>query len=442
MEKEITGSWSKSLKRNLYWWLFYAVIGALGLVYSFLLTPYGLQGLLAVVYAASNTWGLLLIIVLGGYGMAAAPRWLWMQGRPTQYMEYLYVKAVGLNDDHIDAKRDLLNTFVAAQSTLDPTDPDLIAASTFISLEYGNDAQRSSYPGRDNEPYEDISTSIRDCMQSARRASCSWKLLTRECMFYEDIYASPCRDGRVYWHRTRHIFMAISALLVSVLSIVVIIGQSTIFVNVWWLSPLAAVFRKYFWGISSYSFAVSLLCQSMLTVPIIWLFYSCYWSLTRLRFTRFYGLYPLHNTDSVSLMWCGSLLVRIAFPLVYNYLLLLHVPSGTVFQTMFGYMDIVPFLGTTIVQFFPFLVLVVALLTITNSYSKFVHWAGFDVLQFEVSAGSIDPVERGKLINEGKSLIRKERVNMALALGDITTVELQQSGRTGVPRYTRLQEGV
>lgn len=436
MEKELSGSWMKSIKRNMYWWLVYLVLGGVALVYSLFMTPYGVAGLLAVVYAASNTWGLFLIIVLGGYGMAAAPKWLWMQARPSQYMEYLYVKAVGVNDAYLEAKNALFRVYWKAQTGLEATDPDLISATTYISSEFG-DVNRMGNSDA-GEVYDDLSVCLRDAMQRARRAHCGWKLLSRGSMLYEDVYGSQSPDAMTYMHRGRHVSMAILAVLVGLLSVLVIVGQSTIFLNTWWLSPLAVLFRKYFWVINTVPFVVSLLLQFLLMLPILWLFYCCYWSLTRLKFSQFYGLYPLHNTDAVSLLWCASLLVRISFPLVYNYLLLLHVPSGTVFQYMFGYMDIVPVLGTVFVKFFPFLVLIVALLTVTNSYSKFIAWLGLDALQFEINAGSIDPQERSKLINEGKALVRKQRVADTAAI--LPSMELQQ--RNGRKIYSRLQDTV
>jgi hypothetical protein len=152
----------------------------------------------------------------------------------------------------------------------------------------------------------------------------------------------------------------------------------------------------------------SFVVQALLTIPLLWVFYCCFWSLTRLKVAKFYGLYPNHNTDTVSLMWCGGMLIRIAFPLVYNYLFVLRIPDhpATVFEEMQGWMDIVPLMGDTFVKFFPLLILVVALLTLSNTYSNIMSCLGLGSLQFESVE---DTMSRSKLIEEGKALIARER---------------------------------
>ena len=194
------------------------------------------------------------------------------------------------------------------------------------------------------------------------------------------------------------------------MSVLVILGQSTIFIDVWWLSILAVIFRAGVWnnpGILETPEG-SFISQALLTVPLLWVYYCCYWSLTRIKLAKFYGLYRDHQTDTVSLMWCGGMLIRIAFPLVYNYLFVLRIPDhpATVFEEMQGWMDIVPLLGDSFVKYFPLFILFVALLTLSNTYSKIMGCLGLGSLQFESTQ---DTMSRSKLIEEGKALILRER---------------------------------
>ena len=415
MEKERTGSWEKSLRRNSYWWILYVIIGLVAVVYFFGVTNFGFKGLLAFTYALSNTWGLSLIILLAGYGLVAAPKWFYLQSNPKEYIDYLYLKAVALEDSRLAAMYDLLDAYNGARKTMDQGEPELVAVSTFIADSYGvsSSTKKPSESAKDTVVDSDKAVALRDALQTARRSFCSWKLLVEECILYENVYNvedSTINRHLAMIHRASSWGLKFLSILGGILSILIIIGQSTIFINVWWLSVLAIWFRKGIWenpssmdgGFSSF------IIQALLTIPLLWIYYCCIWALTRIKLAKFYGLYPMHNTDTISLMWCGGMLIRIAFPLVYNYLYVLRVPDhpATVFEEMQGWMDVVPLLGGTVVIYLPLLMLVMAILTLTNTYSKMITCLGLRSLQFETPS---DPNSRAKLIDQGKGLIKRER---------------------------------
>ena len=421
MEKERTGSWRKSLHRNAIWWGIYAVGGLVAVIYFFGMTTYGFQGMLAFAYAASNTFGLLLIIVFAGYGLVAAPQGLYLKSKPNEYLDYLHIKTVAGEDSRLAAKYDLQDVYAEARKTVDPNDPDMVAVSTFLATSYGvQNASASAATGALRQatvPVEsDQKVALRDALQTAKRSICSWKMLVRECILYENIYMSQAAghgaipEFQAKLHRGYCWFLRGLAVLSGLLSVLIIIGQSTIFIDVWWLSVLAIVFRRGVWENPSVMEGPvsSFLIQALLTIPLLWVYYCCFWSLTRLKLAKFYGLYPMHNTDTISLMWCGGMLIRIAFPLVYNYLFVLRVPShpATVFEEMQGFMNVVPLLGKSITEYFPLLILVVACLTLSNTYSKIMTCLGLTSLQFETAS---DPAGRQKLIDEGRKLIVRER---------------------------------
>merc|ERR1719353_210871 len=83
--------------------------------------------------------------------------------------------------------------------------------------------------------------------------------------------------------------------------------------------------------------ATQLLCM----VPLGYMVCTAYWSVFRLKIAGWYGLYPNHNTDTSSLLWCASILARLAAPLCYHFLKLVQV-KGTAFQEMMGEMNVVP----------------------------------------------------------------------------------------------------
>ena len=415
MEKERTGSWKKSLQRNAIWWVIYVVVALVAVVYFFGVTNYGFKGMLAFAYAASNTWGLTLIILLAGYGLVAAPQWFYLQSKPNDYLNYMYIKAVSAEDARLAAKFDLMDVYSDARKTVDANDPDFLAVKSFLESSYGYSAsdRKGTSSGESNHDPDKI-VALRDALLTAKRSIGSWKMLVHECIRYEDFYGETeearSMSRAAQMHTITRMTIKVLSILGGIMSALVILGQSTIFIDVWWLSILAVLFRAGIWNNTAVLETPegSFFSQALLTLPLLWVYYCCYWSLTRIKLAKFYGLYRDHQTDTVSLMWCGGMLIRIAFPLVYNYLFVLRIPDhpATVFEEMQGWMDIVPLLGDSFVKYFPLFILVVALLTLSNTYSKIMGCLGLGSLQFESTE---DTMARSKLIEEGRALIQRER---------------------------------
>ena len=413
MEKDRTGSWKKSLRRNAIWWVIYAVCGLVAVVYFMGVTNIGFQGMIAFAYALSNSWGLFLIILFAGYGLVAAPQWFYLKSKPKEYMEHLYVQAVQRDDARLAARYDLQDVYNEAKKALDPADPDMVAVATFLSNAYGTANSKEMRSTAFSAPAEsDKNTALREGLQTAKRAITAWNLLVKECVVYENLYgtAEAVPELQLRIHQTYLLSMKVFAVSAGFLSVLIIIAQSTIFIDVWWLSVIAIMFRKGVWenpqvmegAVSSF------LIQALITIPPLWMFYCCFWSLTRLKVAQWYGLYPNHNTDTISLMWCGGMLIRISFPLVYNYLFVLRIPDhpATAFEEMQGWMNVVPLLGESFAEYFPLLILVVALLTLSNTYRKITNALGLGSVQFDSPE---EPETRLKLIDYGKKLILRER---------------------------------
>merc|ERR1712110_235586 len=83
------------------------------------------------------------------------------------------------------------------------------------------------------------------------------------------------------------------------------------------------------------------LTQVLCIFPLGYMIGTAYWSVFRLKIAGWYGLYPNHNTDAGSLLWCSSVFARLAAPLCYHFLSLIQV-EDTAFQAMMGQMNAVP----------------------------------------------------------------------------------------------------
>jgi len=128
-----------------------------------------------------------------------------------------------------------------------------------------------------------------------------------------------------------------------------------------------------------------------------------------LKIAGWYGLYPNHNTDTGSLLWCASILARLAPPIGYHFLLLIQV-EGTAFQAMMGQMNVVPVLGQSFNQLLPVLIGILCLCNVFDVHSR-MHMFGLDVLELEWGPPSSS--NANDLVTEGQKLVGREGRNPA-----------------------------
>jgi hypothetical protein len=202
------------------------------------------------------------------------------------------------------------------------------------------------------------------------------------------------------------------------LSIVIVAGQLTMFSDSWSLSPLPLLFK------GEHGFGLT---QVLCILPLSYMVCTTYWSVFRLKITGWYGLYPDHNTDTGSLLWCASILARLAAPLCYHFLLLVKV-KNTAFQSMMGQMTVVPVLGRSFNQFFPCLVGFLCCCNLLNVYSRFVQLCGLEQLEFEIAPSASPSSSIDEQIMEGKRLIERERRRRS---EDRSLLELQDQVEAG-----------
>jgi len=182
------------------------------------------------------------------------------------------------------------------------------------------------------------------------------------------------------------------------LSAAIVLGQLTMFAESWSLSLLSVPFRH-----DRGPFLTQLFCVAFLG----YMTYTAYFSVFRMKIAGWYGLYGNHNTDTGSLLWCASLLARLAGPLCYHFLLLVRV-RGTSFQNFMGRMNVVPVLGESFNEIFPCFVAVLCSLNLFNVYSRILPYVSLGAVEVEPTAGpEEDPLA------EGRQRVERERRRLA-----------------------------
>jgi len=195
-----------------------------------------------------------------------------------------------------------------------------------------------------------------------------------------------------YWFtRVYPVLSRVLAILSGVFSFLIVLGEVTLFIDIP-VSPFPLFFQKQHTAFLTKSFCLLLL---------LYILYSGYIALFKLKLKGLYGMYSHNQTDSINLLWCSLIMTRVAPALCYNFLLFIQV-DGTQFSKVMGVIDLVPLLGQDFAEYFPLLLIFFCLLNYYQAYSKVMKCLG--VPQFSFS----EEMDEG-MVEEGKALVERER---------------------------------
>ncbi|CAK9004283.1 unnamed protein product [Durusdinium trenchii] len=464
MEFEASGDFTvaarlrTSLRRNAVFYGVYALIMVLLLI--ILVARGEVHGdLQSWCIAASNAWGLFVLTVLMGFGLVAVPRHFWSLSNPGLLLQDLYRNAVVKDETRLSRLFELQDAVAQARAELaahvqledeGPTAATQRRAFATVSqmtdrceclhmelsgarmpvrdkgiggISQSPSATLALHPPPSLARFAEVHRTLKAAALEARRASCCFDSHIQRCIFFEDLEQGDHRAAvsmlgvrratmpsqfrffgsnnlrqslLSFW--LRHI--RARALLglghaSCILSAIVVLGQLTLFADGWHLSLLSLFFRQDYGPC---------LTQAFCLVPLAYMAYTAYFSIFRLKISGWYGLYGNHSTDTGSLLWCASILARLAAPLCYHFLLLIRV-NGTTFQAFMGQMNMVPVLGASFNQVFPCLIALLCCCNVFNVYSRFLQFFTLGVMEFEFGEGGDgdDP------LSDGKQLVDQER---------------------------------
>ncbi|KAG8202034.1 hypothetical protein JTE90_010403 [Oedothorax gibbosus] len=441
----ITGKLKTALVENaIYYGSYLAIFGTL-LIYIIIQPNIHVDGphLKVICITASNTWGLLLLVLLEGYGLVEIPRKCWNTAKKGYMLNNLYFKASKLSAEKCETEErvdDLLEEISQISETTAPNHPtrpyvDLILEKipeekkSAIVIKRPKDDANFMMDGMSEKGLAKLHKQIIRAVHMFRRTQCQWNMLLEEVFHWEDVAHNESNRDRVfkslvktskpflrrkictpkmewYWYCMIRIwvFRALCVVL-SIFSGFVVWSELTFFAR----SPTLSFFALFIQSAAAnYNyFAVEFI--SMATIA--YLCVCAYYTVFRLRILNLYYLAPHHQTNEYSLIFCGMLLCRLTPPLCLNFLGLIHLDSHvtknsnieeTSYTKIMGHMDVIPFIADGFNIYFPILTFFVCLATYFNVCSRVLHFIGFE--QF-IS----DDEMTSDLIDEGRGLVKREK---------------------------------
>ncbi|KJE88755.1 hypothetical protein CAOG_00345 [Capsaspora owczarzaki ATCC 30864] len=442
------GKLKTSIRENL---IVYGSLGVLvvGLfLYIAIKASLSVDALLGIAMAASNTWGLFLLIGLLGVGLVETPRSTWNESRADWVTRHLQFKASKLRTELDDAEDDLSETLTDVKAVtqkinfthhLRPyVDEILFKCPTNAADDLANRPNKHSRSTASESRLEgltDITLSslaklhrrvIRRSL-AVRRTQALYERCMDEALEFEEMveqkdiawthfqsnlsssYSGPFKKFvhkfTFLWRfRLRRLLFAFAAFVFLFFSLAIIWSECSFFKTDPTLSLYAIIMNSagtsyQYTNVEVFSF-ISLTYMAICAYAVIF----------RIRFFNFYYLAKHQQTDDSSLLFSALFLSRLTAPLCLNFLSMSHldghvvstISQETAFTQIMGHMDVVGFIQDGFNVYFPIFIVLIAVLAWFHACGRFLSCIGMSRFLDN------DDLANDAIV-EGRELIRRER---------------------------------
>ena len=276
---------------------------------------------------------------------------------------------------------------------------------------HSNDAYSNGYSHSNGYTYTADSRSCSDSQNDATSAiplsptgPGAARIRAAPLLNMADGQIKTCNARLMYiWVRyLRATVYRITALFFAILSIAILWSEATLG-SKYNLSPFALV-QEYL-SSSDDEDQDGILFQIAALVPLLYMAICTANGLFQVGRFGPYCLRGNRQSHGVALVFNAQYLVRLQFPLAYNYLMMLkYDTSKTAFSIFLGQMDVVPLFGKAFPVYAPLLILFLCAFTLCNIYAKVMNLLGFEH-QDALLVGDRETLD--EKVNEGKTLLNQ-----------------------------------
>jgi len=424
-----------------------------------------------VLMALGNTYGLLLVSLLLGYGLVDLPRHAWKKSDPVSELRRRQIMAGNADEALFDAVWELqdcealIDDVATKVSDYENGGGDAPAFDThyfrcvdqLLTLRKstanlskdlqrrrttnnrrnsdGNGEIRADGLAADEYPTLDYLAKLNARLQNAQADVCSaeqrWNELVAKAELYEQLangtvplpvtIPTICTDSictritvrfkavgsrlRYIWlTKLRRSFLRFFGISSAILSFMVLWSEATLAlpINV---SPFALILGMV--DKPNENGRKGFLFQLAALVPLLYIAICVYSSIFKLSFFGRYRLRGIKQSTSVACVFNAQYLVRLQYPLCYNYLFMIKYDvdnTNCAFSHVMHSMSTVPFLGTSFSVYAPLLILALCGFTLCNGYARLLATLG---IEHEDSVLFGDRETLDEKANEGITLLRR-----------------------------------
>jgi len=413
-----------ALRENIIFYLVAGVIGLIFLIWMLVNKTLGTDEVIPFAMAASNAWGLILMMLFLGYALVEIPRKFWRNADRDYSMRHTYFKIVGLRETYEKAKKELdlaLKLVKKYDEKVKERDPYRKYVDTIVKkcpieykdILYGEGDAQLAYSA-----IVKLHARLMYAEHEALGARSLYEVALKKAIDLEDIvkaHKNPERTVRWTFRKQRtHRFAAHADYLewiwkvhlepIALRGVCAITGLLSLCV-IWSELFLAYPKLSIFYQIVNSNLSFEVLWV-LVFLPILYISGCAYWTLFRFRLLNFYRLVPNRQSDANSLLFNAIYLSRLTAPIAYNFLLMIESTSTTAFYNVMGEMKSAPMhLGTDFNKYFPIILVPFCLGTLFNVYSWFILTCCIKKFRKLVFDEDLSDTQ----ISQGKEIVSHER---------------------------------
>ena len=337
-EFTVSGKLRSALWDNMLYYASLIFIALILVIYIALQPNLGLnwERTKAIAAAASNTWGLFVLVLMLGYGLVEVPRNLWMRTQRGYQLNRAYFKVAKLMTERTDADEALDDALIAANAlstVVDQQDTrrsyvEEILKKIPIELMDKIKRRRTDNPLGTDPPTEKtlirLHRQVIKALQDHHRTEAQWTDMTHAVFELEDVNRNMISNEHVFKHTMNRpptpilvralynptvewywkclvspILLRAVSVIAMVLSCMIVWSEVTFF-SIHPPLSLFAVFVNL--AKSSYSY-FALECTCLIT--ICYLSLCTYYTVFKIRVLNYYYLASNHQSDEYTLLFSG-----------------------------------------------------------------------------------------------------------------------------------------
>ena len=417
----------------------FLAIGA-GLIFLIYMMVYGhgtFNHVIGFMMAAGNTYGLLLIVLLMGNGLVALPRRLWQISDYGKEQIRYFLLASTVEADYHEARYDLEDCEAEVSRLYEAaTDRRAVVKCSeecfgyiavirdrAINFEFSERSTSLKHSGSDTDggaiQDRDVSSLLTKSNLSSLHAKLSriqrkvkaterrWKSLVQDCKNLEALmqgqpleaddvwckmgvststatslaensclrwFNNTCASMYQFWMtKCFQTTCRVLSVCCSVASCIILWSEMLMASNL--RSPLGGIMDAY-QGKGDYVVVI----QSIAFLALFYMSVCTYWSLFQINLGWQYRLAGPQLSSYPSLVFNAQYFSRLQFSLGFNFLMTLNTKSSdlTAFSGLMSNIAIVPLFGTSFTVYTPIIMIIIALMTLFNVYSRVLRIFGFE----------------------------------------------------------------
>ncbi|CAJ0945847.1 unnamed protein product, partial [Mesorhabditis belari] len=440
-EFTVGGRIKASLWSNAMYYIAYFIIFVIFIAYAAMKgLSLNRESLIVIIVSASNTWGLLLLVVLLGHGLVDLPRQLWHTAATEYRLNKTFFDIDKLSTDKHDAEDSLKDVYREARTVLNllKNEHSLRGKAQTIVSRFPEEVIRELFPNRSGADFEcmgevdrvsatderylvRLHTKAIDAVHLYQRTAAHWRSTMDRALWLEEVRQAEQTGAlnlpggpslipdplRKLWHtKARKPFTQVLSILLMAMTILILLSECTFFITSRTLSPSALIIQT---AANGFHYKYT---QLFSIVIVAYLCACAYFTIFRLKIYSYYHLDHHGNTDENSLLFSGMLLCRLTPPICLNFLGMIHLDSHvtqqknfgveTQFTKLMGHLDLLPVVAKGINIYLPMAIIVFCALTYYKLGTRLLHAMGIDQYVADDHL-SMD------LVSAGRALVNLER---------------------------------